>query len=275
MNSQNLVSIAFSYFLAKGRPNKTVYHYTTVEALFSGIVSNKREPGSEICLWASNCEYMNDPDEIKTGIEFSEQFLTHLTGEETKISESSIENLKNGAFILSLSRCPDELPMWNTYGNNAKGINLELDLTDYVAHKKGQYLAEMLYSYPDGASFLADKIKKLAEQDNVKELMDEMNNNVSIESLFIILSMIAKNEYYDYEQECRLTCIDPKEIDYRCSKGLIIPYTKVCLPKEKLKSITIGPCADYKLTEKSLRTYLNAIGFEHVLIKQSSINYRS
>lgn len=271
----DLISTAFSYFLAKGRPQKTVYHYTTIEALFSGIVSDKREPGSEICLWASNCEYMNDPDEIKTGIKFSEQFLNLLIGEETKITESSIEKLLKETFILSLSRCSDELPMWNTYGNNAKGINLELDLTDYLAHKKGQYLAEMLYSYPDGASYLAEKIKKLAEQDNVKELLNEMKNDVSIESLFIFLSMIAKNEYYDYEQECRLTCLDPKEIEYRCSKGLIIPYTKVYLPKEKLKSITIGPCADYKLTEKSLRTYLIAIGFDHVQIKQSSINYRS
>ena len=44
---------------------------------------------------------------------------------------------------------------------------------------------------------------------------------------------------------------------------------------EKLKSITIGPCADFNLTEKSLRTYLDSIGFEHVQIKQSVINYRN
>lgn len=274
MNPTDLLTIAFSYFLTRGKPQETLYHYTTVEALFSGIVSNKREPGAEVCLWASNCEYVNDPEEIKTGINFSEQFLTYLTGEETKLSESSIEKLLSETFILSLSRCSDELPMWSIYGNHAKGINLELDLTDYLRPSNGFYLADMLYSYPKAPKVLSNKINKIAERNDVKDIVNGVNINVDIESLFLFLLMIAKNEYYDYEAECRLTCLKPNIIDFRYKDGLIIPYTSIYLPKERLKSITIGPCAEYQLTARSLRTYLDAIGFGHVQIKQSAINYR-
>ena len=50
----------------------TLYHYTSIEALLNGIIVNNPSEGKEICLWASNCEYMNDPDEVKTGRRFAE-----------------------------------------------------------------------------------------------------------------------------------------------------------------------------------------------------------
>ena len=271
----DLISTAFSYFVTKGTPKETLYHYTTIEALFAGILSDKRNDGEEICLWASNCEYMNDPDEIKTGIKFAEEFLTHLLDDDVLFSEESKNNMLRNTFLLSLSACADELPMWNTYGNGGKGINLEIDLTDYLAQKKHNYLAGTLYSYPNTAKRLSEKIKKLSEKAELKKLLNEIQFNAEIELLSSILVMITKNEYYDYENEVRLACMFPDKVEYRLSKGLIIPYIKVFLPKEKLKSITIGPCADFNLTEKSLRTYLDSIGFEHVQIKQSVINYRN
>ena len=271
----DIISTAFSYFVAKGAYKKPLYHYTTIEALFAGILSDKRNSGEEICLWASNCEYMNDPDEIKTGIKFAEKFLTLLLDDEVCIDEKSKTNMLKDTFILSLSECADELPMWHTYGNEGKGLNLELDLTDYLAHRKNHYLARILYAYPSEARRLSEKIKRLSEKTDLKELLNEMHLDTGIELLTSILVMITKNEYYDYENEVRLACMFPEQVDYRLSKGLIIPYIKVFLPKEKLKSITIGPCADFNLTEKSLRTYLTSIGFEHVVIKQSAINYRN
>lgn len=271
----DLLSTAFSYFVTKGTPKTPLFHYTTIEALFAGILSDKRNPGEEICLWASNCEYMNDPDEIKTGIKFAEEFFSQLLEDEVKISETSKTKMLKETFLLSLSECADELPMWNTYGNGGKGLNLELDLTDYLAHKKNQYLAKTLYAYPDEAKGLSDKIKKLSEREELKEVLNEIQWNPSIELLSSLLVMITKNEYYDYEGEIRLASMFPEQVEYRLSRGLIIPYIKVFLPKEKLKSITIGPCADFNLTEKSLRAYLDSIGFGHVAIKQSLINYRN
>lgn len=132
-----------------------------------------------------------------------------------------------------------------------------------------------MYAYPDEAKRLSEKIKKLSEKTELKDLLNEIQLDADIELLTSILVMITKNEYYDYENEVRLACMFPEQVEYRLSKGLIIPYIKVFLPKEKLKSITIGPCADYNLTEKSLRTYLDSIGFDHVEIKQSVINYRN
>ena len=43
---------------------KLIYHYTNIEALINGIfnlntVDSEKE--NDICLWATNCEYLNDP----------------------------------------------------------------------------------------------------------------------------------------------------------------------------------------------------------------------
>lgn len=271
----DLISTAFSYLLVKGAPKEPLYHYTTIEALFAGILSDKRNAGEEICLWVSNCEYMNDPDEIKTGIKFAEEFLTQLLGDDVRISEKSKTNMLKETFILSLSTCADELPMWNTYGNGGKGLNLEIDFTDYFTSQKLQYFTYTLYSYPDTAKRLSEKIKQLSDKEEFQGFLNEIQLNTRVEFLYMLLVMITKNEYYDYENEVRLACMFPEKVEYRLSKGLIIPYTKFFLPKEKLKSITIGPCADFNLTEKSLRTYLDSIGFGHVVIKQSLINYRN
>ena len=275
MSSTTALLTAFAYLVTKGAPRRPVFHYTTIEALFAGIISNKRNPGEEICLWASNCEYMNDPDEIKTGMKFAEEFLTDLLEEDALFAEDSKDNLLKKIFILSFSECADELPMWNTYGKGGKGINLEIDLSDYLAHKKHQYLAATLYSYPNRARGLSEKIKKISENADIKEKLKDVQLDVDAEILSSLLAMITKNEYYDYEKEVRLACIGSEQVEYRLSNGLIIPYMNVFLEKEKLKSITVGPCADFKLTGKSLRTYLDSIGFEHVQIKQSLINYRN
>lgn len=39
---------AFSYLVVNGAPRRPVFHYTTIESLFAGIISNKRNPGEEI-----------------------------------------------------------------------------------------------------------------------------------------------------------------------------------------------------------------------------------
>ena len=47
----------------------TIYHYTSMEALFNGILC-KCNSESRICLRASNVLYMNDPNEIQFGFSF-------------------------------------------------------------------------------------------------------------------------------------------------------------------------------------------------------------
>ena len=53
-----------------------LYHYTSVDALFGGIiVTDSPQPNKEICLWGTNCLYMNDPEELNTGIQLAYEVL--------------------------------------------------------------------------------------------------------------------------------------------------------------------------------------------------------
>lgn len=41
---------------------KILYHYTSIDALFGGIiVKDNPQPNKEICLWATNCLYIKVP----------------------------------------------------------------------------------------------------------------------------------------------------------------------------------------------------------------------
>lgn len=70
---------------------KIVYQYTNIEALFNGIIVKNPILNKEICLWASNCEYMNDPDEVRTGRKFIDKAFK-LSLDKKRVSSS--ENKK-------------------------------------------------------------------------------------------------------------------------------------------------------------------------------------
>lgn len=63
-------------------------------------------------------------------------------------------------------------------------------------------------------------------------------------------------------------------IKYRLKNNLIVPYVELYLPKSALKEIWIGPTNDMERATKSLRIYLDHMGFNEVEIKQSKVPYR-
>lgn len=79
----------------------------------------------------------------------------------------------------------------------------------------------------------------------------------------------------EYNQETKGSSVEKKEfIKYRLKNNLIVPYVELYLPKSALKEIWIGPTNDMELATKSLRTYLDHMGFNEVEIKQSKVPYR-
>ena len=76
--------------LVKPVSERYVYHYTTIESLFRGLLCDSKK---QICLWASNALYMNDTREIRTGYEFMQQLISdHFVKQE---DESGVDNLKD------------------------------------------------------------------------------------------------------------------------------------------------------------------------------------
>ena len=121
-----------------------MYHYTGINA-FDQIIKTKK-------LRMTRAEFLNDPDECSIFFEMIKNFyyskesedLFNSTIESLSVTEDKkdiisdivfekytivdfIMDLKDNInfYILSLSLAPDELSMWNYYGDN--GIMLELD----------------------------------------------------------------------------------------------------------------------------------------------------
>ena len=92
-----------------------LYHYTSIEALFGGIIVRQPQTDKEICLWMSNCQYMNDPEELNTGIRFASDIL-NISPDILEKHASEYQQIKDNLYITSFSAASDCLPMWAMYG---------------------------------------------------------------------------------------------------------------------------------------------------------------
>lgn len=82
------------------------YHYTDINALIHIIHEDK------LVFRATNCMYLNDENEIQSGLEFVNK-ITSL-----HITKSQFENY----FLTSFSENSDSLPMWGMYAANGDGV---------------------------------------------------------------------------------------------------------------------------------------------------------
>ena len=267
-----------------------IFHYTTVDALFNGILRGRKdETDSDICLWASNALYMNDPREIRTGYEFMQQLICdHFIKLE---DESGVDNLKDiisTYYLSAFSLSRDALPMWRMYAKNATGVALCFDLDRMRESSSGEFRR---------CVYLTDDVEK-----QIRECLRGMTAvNISSEALLIIfltvligicksknheeiaeiihpyLKLVSalKHKAYVDENEVRLVLV-AGEVDrkFRFKDNKFIPYIEQYFPKEVLTEIIVGPNNDMLRTVYSLKTYLKHIGFDHVKVTASDIPYK-
>lgn len=269
-----------------------IYHYTNVEALFNGIIVKSPEKDKEICLWASNCEYMNDPEEIQTGFKLINKVFH---ADKKKVYDTKTINLaKESCFLISFSALSDSLPMWGMYGKNGSGITLGFDhkvLTGniastssmlhscmYIDSQDHSELKSILFTVPE--SDIPENFDR-TNKEHVKKLAGKFFLNL-LESMFtgigsaLYLILTSKHPAYSYEKEIRLLEFneDKSLVKSRHRGNLVIPYIEKCFPKAALKEIWIGPASDMKRSKKSIETFLNANGFGHVKVRLSKVPYR-
>lgn len=271
-----------------------VYHYSTWETLFKGILSSENINKGRAILRAYSVNYMNDSLEgllIPRGVSDSEerevarkyyQIMEAKEGEKFKapdtrstlrksLFERSAHQAKQYLFSVSFSKNPDSLPMWNYYGHDGHGLSIGFDAQSIVY--QGYDIVECIY----------EKVKmgKLAEC-----IYDSIDQVPRLLPQTIDLSLIAKDSHFEYEHECRIPlrkhygqyCITKRNqfhpIKYDMKKGIISPYVDVFVPIDAIQEIWIGPTNDIDLAEDSLRGWLRSIGLTWVEIKISSAPFR-
>lgn len=266
-----------------------VFHYTTVDALFNGILRGRKdETDSDICLWASNALYMNDPREIRTGYEFMQKLISDYF---IKLEdESDVDNLKDiisTYFLSSFSLLRDALPMWRMYAKNATGVALCFDLDRMRESSSGEFRR---------CVYLTDDVEK-----RIRECLRGITAvNVSSGALLVIFLTVLigicksknpeeiaevihpylrlvsalKHKAYIDEDEVRLVLVaGESDRKFRLKDNKFIPYVEQYFPKEVLTEIIVGPNNDMLRTVYSLETYLKQIGFDHVKVTASDIPY--
>lgn len=242
-----------------------LYHYTTIKALFDGIIVKRPLLNKEICLWATNCRYMNDPTEIDVGADFNQELFTYDT--------EDIEDIKENSFIISLSQNVDYLPMWSMYGMNGSGIMIGFDRL-MLEQAENTLLSRIIYLTKERKELLRKfkddlySLKKENKDDRVVFLLERL--------LYLSIFVDTKEASYEYEQEARIRINNKSKtnIKYRLKGNLIVPYVEQYYPKSALKEIWIGPTNDMNRATYSLRKYLDHMGFNEVEIKQSKVPYR-
>ena len=276
-------------------PNEVdiIHHYTNIEALFNGIiVKEPKKEGEEICLWASNCLYMNDRSEMIAGQEYVNKVLKeYFIEDEGCDKKAQGEEGDMDYYITSFSMANDSLQMWGMYGKNGAGIALGFDRA--VIEKNNLTLYR--------CSYLNDKLKekvnefcKKLKREKISQrawdlvviitlfaLLLNENKKQSEEMIdafipFLLFMIYAKAPAYKDEYEVRLLIHSDQnsKIKYRVQKDLIVPYIENYFPKEALKTVLVGPTNDMKRTVKSLKTYLDHMGFTDVDIIPSEVPYR-
>ena len=245
-----------------------LYYYTDMNALFNGIFDKK----SNVCLWATRWSHLNDPKEIKLGLN------DIILAANMNMAKSDLLKLLNKNHSVSFSFYPDNLPMWKMYGDGGNGVMLVFDAKKLVL-TFGSFLQPCIYQ---GTNEYKDAIRAIG---NLK-CYQEFNSLTTIQQQIVMLRMIqffvsiAKSDDYLYEKEARLIgignlhMIGKCEQKYRLSGNNIIPYVEALLPKESLKGVCLGPLVNSTLNKETLEEFLISKGYDNIEVTCSKISYR-
>ncbi len=202
-------------------------------------------------------------------------------------------------FVISFSSLEDSLPMWNAYSSHGYGVNLcfkshimkpLFDIKDFSKKPEIDLKIDSLPVYEVSYDKLIGDSKRnfiKVLKELYKELIDKLKG-LSGEKLFnkklsfltltlVILAPYFKDKAYKYEQELRITAQKKNDDDvlFRVSNGRLIPYIERAIPVKYLKSITIGPCADYKMVSRVVKQLLQKYNLKDVEVKSSKIAYKA
>lgn len=236
-----------------------LYHYTTLGALTNGILGKNRQKNEEICLWASDYRYMNDPEEIKTGQEILQSVLKQKKYQNFQMGGNELDY-----YFTSFSELADNSYMWKKYGDKGKGVSLGFDasiLKQWLClHnadlRKVNYVNKLCPIKEDNINIICGNIPRMK---NKREWSKEKEYRI-IKIEYNVQDTDKDNS--DKKQFCDDIC-------FRCNNtnGDIIPYFKLYFPLQALKEIYIGPKLNPDKIKDSLTKFLYTCGIPLANIK--------
>lgn len=238
-----------------------IYHYTSLSA-FQNIIDGIKEGDRFLTFWASDVRTMNDPTEMKYGLEQAKKFIenwenAHNVPQEERLS-SLFDSFKDqdicpNLYAISFSKEPNHLAMWNGYADNRKGIvigikdaGVDFSPSDDEAPVLGINFVDVIYGGIQEGSCLfhdmeRDYTRYLEKLHGGKERDVAGLQVTSLYNILVGAICLVKHEVYSYEKETRIVAVSSKPMDYRKRNGWVIPYVKVRIPFSWVESLTFGP----------------------------------
>lgn len=244
-----------------------LYYYTDLNAIINGIFKYD----DNVCIWATRWSHLNDPDEVKIGLE-----ELQVNGTPDWVVDSILQSLKKSHSI-SFSGHYDNLPMWKMYGNGGNGAMLIFDTKKLLNEWEG-LLQPCIYKNTPQFDFFKEIYFHPELHPEFAHLSTVQRTLVWFLLSQMFVSIIKTNDYI-YEKEFRLVGLgneyfgDKRDQKYRLSDRKIIPYVEVLMPKSSLKGICLGPLVDSS-NKETMEEYLKNKGFDNVVVSKSKIHYR-
>jgi len=278
-----------------------LYHYTDGPGL-KGILENRT-------LWLTDIFSMNDPSEIRHGVEIARKQLAEVfkngLGEEkakalaTPFFKPALEQIKITAnyFICCFSSTGDDLGQWRAYADDGHGYALGFEgksldkifIADDTEHNNSFIVNYEEADLNEWQKELANIFLKCLSARSEKKI--ERDDWMTYMMALLMLSFLHKHWGYKNESEYRFLQIFPNDknpisgLKHRLRSNKkrehsLAAYREFSWAKEGtgiLKEIIIGPAVNFEIAKAFAEDCLKAYGYNlaDVKIKVSDIPYRS
>jgi hypothetical protein len=271
-----------------------LHHYTN-DAGLKGIL----EGGA---LWLSDITTLNDPSEIKHGMDRAIDVFKTLAQNEIHpaVAEMFIESLEKHVrpfFVCSFSMKKNDLDQWRAYANDGCGYALEFDTGELCSTFSGPWRCGMRLCLPikyddQNCREWLENIARAAvrtlaglkgmDGSAVEKYCEDLRSRLSVESL--IVASNYKHKAYTSEEEVRFLFTPPMEQEhldekFRSRSHELVKYHEFPwkdLAPRALTKIWIGPAVNEEKGKRYVHNCLQAYHPGHTVeIMPSKIPYRS
>ncbi|WP_445454295.1 DUF2971 domain-containing protein [Flavobacterium sp. 25HG05S-40] len=249
----------------KNGKKKSIYRYTTLETLYK-IIDNRK-------YRINGIRGMNDPSD---GI-FIDKIMTPYSDFE---DENTVKDL-NKKFVSSCSLSSDDLTMWRLYGDNSKGVCIELELTESEI-ASSFYIKEIIYVH-NQYNEVIQLFKSVFEYFIDKGITFKFK-------WFDAFKLFFKSDDYKVEKEVRLLFVNDDNYERKwmiaSPFGILNPYVEfdILVTDEneqykpnsnlpfRIKQIILGPNCPFKVKNiGQIKDLLNEKQFHNVTVIPSKI----
>ncbi len=235
-----------------------IYHYTSVEVLYK-LLGNIPTPKIEyekeelfMTFRATHTLFLNDTTE--NNFIFTAFKQLGITGTEI----SYLNRIWGERYLLSFSEKPDDLYMWNMYGNQCKGVAIGFNQEILEQYKQEKKLTSRI-EWMDKCEYvnLNKLVQIIKRTDEFKQF--KKNREVLNPLLKLFHNCLKyKHEKYSSESEYRILLNEYIDENYYVKDNKIVPYINVDLPLKVLIEIWLGPATDYGRNKFSIERILKA-----------------